>query len=222
MYDKTSKITEITEITAKTTLSVIPVGGTLITCVWDSIKANCAQRRLDDWKQLMENRLNKVEDTLKEVGNNECFTTAMMKATDSAIKTMEKEKRVFLADAVINSLTSEIGESIMMIYFELIDKFTIWHIKILDFFENPKKFPIVIENNYRCGTPIDSLISVYPELGEKREIVDKIIKDLHDDGLINTENLHITMSGSGMVASRTTNLGNDFIKFLTAKRIENK
>ena len=38
------------EIAAKAALSVIPVGGTLITCVWDSIKANCAQNRLDEWK----------------------------------------------------------------------------------------------------------------------------------------------------------------------------
>ena len=40
--DKVNKVElakECVEITTKTLLSAIPVGGTLITCIWDSIKA---------------------------------------------------------------------------------------------------------------------------------------------------------------------------------------
>ncbi len=204
------------EIAGKTALSVIPVGGTLITCVWDSIKANCAQKRLEDWKTQLESRLTKVENSLYEVGSNERFTTAMMKATDSAIKTMEHEKREYLADAVLNSITCEIGESIMMMYFDYIDKYTLWHIKILDFFSDPSKFKEVSGNNYLMGSPMQPLISVYPELRENEKIVDKIIKELYIDGLMNTENIHGMMTGAGMVASRVTELGSDFIKFITS------
>lgn len=217
MNDKIVKITDIVEITAKSALSIIPVGGTLISCVWDSIKANCAQKRLEDWKYLLEARLVTVESTLEQVGNNERFTTAMMKATDTAIKTMEDEKRRYLADAVLNSLTCGIDESVIMMYFDFIDKYTLWHIKILDFFSNPKKFEGISESNYYMGSPMEPLIYVYPELGANSKIVDKIIKELYTDGLMNTESIHGIMTSSGMVASRITELGNDFIDFITLR-----
>ena len=35
---------ECVEITTKTLLSEIPIGGTLITCMWDSIKAQSANQ----------------------------------------------------------------------------------------------------------------------------------------------------------------------------------
>ncbi len=61
MKNEIIKPMDIAEIAAKSTLSIIPVGGTLISCVWDSIKANCAQKRLDDWKQLLEERSTLIE-----------------------------------------------------------------------------------------------------------------------------------------------------------------
>ena len=39
---------EIVEVAAKTALSVIPVGGALLTAVWDSDKGNAAQKRMDE------------------------------------------------------------------------------------------------------------------------------------------------------------------------------
>lgn len=216
MNDKILEKNDVFEITAKTALSVIPVGGTLITCVWDSIKANCAQKRLDEWKKLMEDRLTTVEITLNEASNNERFTTAMMKATDSAIKTMENEKRKYLADAVLNSLTCSIDESIMMMYFDLIDRYTLWHIKVLDFFSNPTKFREVSASKFFMGSPIEPLTLVYPELKGNEEFIDKIVIDLYVDKLMDTENINSIMTSQGMIAPRTTKMGNQFISFITS------
>ncbi len=207
---------DMIEITAKTALSMIPVGGTLVTCVWDSIRANAAQRRMDEWKALLEHRLQNLETTIEDIGSNERFATAIMKATDSALKTMEEEKREYLADAVLNSVDCELNESIMMMYFDYIDKYTLWHIRILNFFSNPQKFPGIVAEKYFMGSPMTPLCDVYPELGDRQDIVDKIIKDLHNDGLMNTGDIHGIMSGGGMVASRTTSLGSEFISFITA------
>ena len=217
MNDGIIKTIDIFEIAGKTALSVIPVGGTLITCVWDSIKANCAQKRLDEWKKLLEDRLTTVELTLDEAGNSECFTTAMMKATDSAIKTMENEKRRYLANAVLNSLTCTTDESIMMMYFDLVDRYTLWHIKVLDFFSNPTKFREVSASKYYMGSPVEPLTSVYPELKGNYEFIDKIVRDLYADKLMDTDSINCTMTSQGMVASRTTSWGNQFISFITQK-----
>lgn len=206
---------EIIEIAGKTALSVIPVGGALITAVWDSIKGNAAQKRMDEWKCLIEERLSKLELSLEDIGNNENFTTAMLCASEMAIKTAEKQKRCYLANAVVNAATAELEESVMMIYLDLVGKYTIWHLKILDFFENPKKFPGVNESAYYMGAPSQVLYQVYPELKVNEGLVSKIIKELYADGMLNTDNMNCMMTGNGMVASRTTELGKNFILFLT-------
>ena len=88
---------EVAEITAKTVLSTIPVGGALVTCIWDSIKANVANRRMEDWKKQVEEKLCDLNSSLEDIGSNELFASAMMKATDIALKTAEDEKRQYLA-----------------------------------------------------------------------------------------------------------------------------
>lgn len=210
-------IGEIVEITAKTALSVIPVGGALINGIWDSIKSNCAQERLKEWQTLIEGRLSRIDTTLEDVGKNENFTSAMFQATELAIKTSEAAKREYLANAVLNSLTCPFEESVIMMFFSMIGKYTLWHLKILDFFQNPKKFDGIIESNYYMGSPKTVLFDVYPELRSKEAYVDKIVKELYSDGLMNTDNLNCTMTSSGMLASRVSKIGQDFINFITEK-----
>ena len=206
------------EIAAKTTLSVIPVGGTLITCIWDSVKANAAEKRMNEWKGMLESRLTKIEETIDAIGNNEVFASSIMRATDSALKTMEHEKREYLANAVINSIHCPYDESIVMIFLEMIDRYSLWHLQILDYFSNPTRFPQVKLEEYTfSGSPSDALRKVYPEIVEHRDILDRIIKDLYNDNLLNTSNINAMMSPSGIVASRTTEFGNNFISFFTNK-----
>ena len=58
---------------------------------------------------------------------------------------------------------------------------------------------------------------MYPELDN--EIFKKIYNDLYVDGMVNlkTDNLNTTMTGSGMVAKRTTALGDEFLMFILSK-----
>lgn len=208
-------IRDSVEIAAKTALSVIPIGGALIAGVWDAIKSNCAQKRLQDWQDLIEDRLSKLDTTLEDVGKNENFTSAMFQATELAIKTSESTKRKYLANAVIHSLTCPFEESVVMMFFSMIDKYTLWHLKVLDFFQDPCKFEGINESMYYMGSPKTVLFDVYPELRDKESYVDRIVRELYADGLMNTDNLNCTMTSSGMVSSRVTQMGKDFIKFIT-------
>lgn len=217
MSEKAKQVAlQTAEISAKTALSMIPVGGALITSVWDSIKSNCAQKRLDEWQNVIEERLSKVDESLENIGTNENFTSAMFQTTELAIKTAENKKRIYLANAVINSLTCPFEESIIMIFFDMIGKYSLWHIKILDYFQNPLKFEIAqkSKSTYMMGGPKTVLYDVYPELRDKDEYVNRIVKELYADGLMNTGGLDVIMTGDGMVASRVTDMGNEFIKFI--------
>lgn len=213
--EKKELLSEVTEISAKTILSAIPIGGALVTCIWDSIKANAANRRMEDWKNQVEEKLCDLDLSLEDIGNNELFTSAMMKATDIAIKTAEDEKRQYLAIAVKNSAMASIDESVMMIYLDLLDKYTLWHIRILHLFRNPKAFDQVHVDGITTGSASIVVEQVYPEIAKEKELLDKIVKDLQNDGMMSEGSyMHGDMTANGVVASRTTELGNNFLKYI--------
>ena len=219
MLNKNNKLTkcigELIEISAKTALSAIPIGGTLITSVWDSVKSNCAQHRLEQWMNMIEYRLSKLEITLEEISNNDKFTTALFHATESAIKTAELEKREYLANAVLNSINCNVEESVMMMFMNMVDRYTVWHINILCYFENPKHF---FNNETPCfsmGSTKSLLYEAFPNLCDNEQIVDIILKELQNDGMLLNCNFNATMTERGMLDSRTSELGAQFIKFLS-------
>lgn len=206
---------ETVEIVAKTALSVIPVGGALVTAVYDAVKGNCLSKRQEEWKRALEERLSAVEETLENIGNNELFTTALIKGTELAMRTARGEKLSYLANAVVNTIGQDLDEERLIVFLDLIDKYTVSHIKIINFFYDPTRFEGISSSSYMTGSPTTPLFSVYPELNN--DLFNKIYKDLYIDGMVNTENLNCTMTSSGMVAKRTTKLGDQFLTFILDK-----
>lgn len=209
---KREEILDVVEVVAKTAVSVIPVGGALVTAIYDAVKGNALAKRQEKWRTALEERLSKTEETLENLGNNELFTTALVRTTELAMKTAREEKMKYLANAVVNSLNPKLDEEKLIIFLELLDKYTISHIKIINFFHMPTQFEEVSNNSYTMGSPTTLLFNVYPELDN--ELFDKMYKDLYTDGMVNTQSLKVTMTGSGMSAKRTTKLGDEFLQFI--------
>ena len=111
----------------------------------------------------------------------------------------------------------DIDESIMMMFFNMIEKYTVMHIKILAYYQNPKKFIDTDCTNIIMGSAKDYLYQVYPQFKTSDSIVDKIINELYNDGLLgsNSTSLNTGMTMNGMLASRTKELGNSFIAFIS-------
>lgn len=110
-------------------------------------------------------------------------------------------------------------ESLQQIFINLIDEFTVWHLRILKLFQDPQKWEQQRRHDLHsmfAGSLSQILHKAYPELTDKRGLYDQIWKDLFTRGLVNTNSLHITMTGAGLMASRTTDLGNQFLKFIEA------
>lgn len=209
--DIVNKCLDVLEITGKTALSVIPIGGVLATAIYDTVKGNVLQKRQEKWKFLIEDRLSKLETTLENIGENETFATMLIKSTELAMKTEKEEKLEYLANALLYTVEHSIDEDKLIMFMSYVEKYTVSHIKILNFFNNPKKFPNVNVENCIMGSPSQPLSQVYPEVSPLR---DKCINDLYNDGLMNTQSINISMTAQGMVAKRTTQLGDDFLSFL--------
>ena len=180
MNDLKTLAKDAVEISAKTALSCIPVGGALATNVWDAVKSNSARKRLEEWQDMLEDRLSRIEATLEDIGNNENFTSAIYQATEQAIRTGSRTKSL----------------------------------KILVFFQNPPKFSDRNPSMF-MGSPGQVLFDCYPELKAQEELVSKIVKELHADGVFSLDSLNTVMTGNGALAKRTTKLGDEFIDFIT-------
>lgn len=209
------KALDTLEIVGKTALSTIPVGGALITSIYDTVKGNCLSKRQEKWRSALEERLAKLENTLEEIGDDELFATALIKATELAMRTVKEEKMDYLANSVVNSLNPNLNEEKLIVFLDLLDRYTVSHIKIMYFFSNPKRFDGVNANYYMMGSPSIPLFHVYPELNN--ELFKKIYGDLYNDGMVTLENLNISMTGSGMVTKRTTLIADEFLKFILDK-----
>ena len=110
------------------------------------------------------------------------------------------------------------AESLHQMFLSWADRFTVWHLRILSFFDDPKawfsargrQFPLQM-----MGSLSQILTSAYPELQTQRAFYDLVAKDLWNNGLMNTDGLHAMMSASGADASRTTDIGKQFLRFIT-------
>ena len=132
--DIVNKCLDVLEITGKTALSIIPIGGALATAIYDTVKGNVLQKRQGKWKTLIENRLSKLETTLENIGENETFATMLIKSTELAMKTEKVEKLEYLANALLYTVEHSIDEDKLIMFMSYVEKYTVSHIKILNFF----------------------------------------------------------------------------------------
>ena len=118
-----NKCIDVLEVAGKTALSVIPVGGALVTAVYDVVKGNILQKRQEKWKDMIENRLSKLETTLEDIGENEAFATMLIKTTELAMKTAKEEKLEYLANALLYSIDHSIDEDKLIMFMSYVEKY---------------------------------------------------------------------------------------------------
>jgi len=146
---------------------------------------------------------------LEGLQQNEQFVTAVMHATQAAMRTHVVAKRAALRNAILNVAIGQAPEEIVQhLLLEFVDSLTEMHLRILKVFHAPSAPP---------GMSIDGLSGVLehsiPELRNRREIYDQLWKDLYVRGLVNTE-LHVTIHSSGLAQRKTTGLGEALLQFI--------
>lgn len=214
-------------IGTKAGLTTLPGIGGIIAEYFSAIVPPAIQKRRDEWLREIYYRLKALETKIEgfkieNLATNENFISTLLHATQIAIRTRDKEKIESLRNAVINSSsTMSIDESEQMIFLNLVDRYSPWHLKTLHFLEDPRQYGKMNNINYpswSMGGTSAVLEFAFPELKGRRDLYDKIVKDLYSDGLLNSDIfLHATMSENGMFAKRTTMLGDKFLEFISSR-----
>lgn len=213
----------------KGSLGAIPFAGGLAAEFFDLVIKPPLSKRLNEWMESVTEGLKGLESNvqgfkLEDLSHNEMFITTVMQATQAATRNHQKEKLEALRNACLNAaLPDPPEEDLQMIFLGYIDSFTTWHIRILKLFNDPiewfkqngKKFP-----DFQMGGLESVLTEAYPELRGNRSFYDQVFKDLYERGLINTESLHAMMTGNGLKARRSSDMGKRFICFIMAPFME--
>lgn len=207
---------------AKAALSLIPWVGGSAAEIFAAIVTPPLQRRRDQWiediaRGLGELRAKQPELAWDELLKGEPFITATLHASQTALKSHQKEKLEALKNSILNvALGISLDEDVQMVFLRYIDELTPWHLRILAYYRDPAgwltdhkiEMPKLIS-----GGLTEGVFRAFPELKKEGELYRQIVADLHARGLLEGFSDGI-MSLRGILAGRTSELGRRFMSFI--------
>jgi len=197
----------------KAGLSAIPVVGGPAVELFQYVIQPPLEKRREAWMADVGKKLRELETQgvkLEDLQTNEQFVSAVMYASQVALRTHQAAKLDALRNAIFHIAKGQAPEeAIQHLFFNFVDSFTELHLQILKAFQSPSPPP-----SMSMGGLANVLEFNIPELRNRRDIYDQFWRDLYSRGLVSTEGLHVTMSGSGLAQKRTTGLGDAFLQFI--------
>lgn len=198
----------------KAGLSAIPVIGGPAVELFQSLVQPPLERRRAQWMAAVGEKLQELESrgvNIAELGQKDEFISAVMHASQIALRTHQDEKREALRNAVFNVAAGQSpGEALEHMFFEWVDSLSVLHLQILKLFQNPAPPP---------GMSMGGLSSVLeynmPQLRGSAHIYNQVWKDLYSRGLVNTEGMNTTMTAHGLAAKRTSDIGDALLRFVS-------
>lgn len=205
---------DVAHTLTKAGLSIIPVVGGPAVELFQHLVLPPLERRRNEWMEQVGEKLLSLEQSglnLGDLQSNEQFITTVMQASTAALRTHKAEKLDALRNTVINIATGHGPEdTIQHLLLSFVDEFSEMHLRVLAFANSPRP-PAGIS----AGGLDHVLEDNIPALRGQRELFDQLWKDLYLRGLINTESLHVMMTGNGLGQSRTTELGKSLLRFIS-------
>jgi hypothetical protein len=215
---------------ARAGLSAVPILGGAITEIFNSLIEPPLTRRRTEWMIQVSDAINDLYKkgivTEQDLQHNETFLTTLFHASAIAIKNHQSAKREALRNAVINSaLPGAPDDTVQQIFVNLIDSCTSWHIALLQLFQGPEKWAAQKDHKFPdlyMGALSDIVTSAFPALAGQEHIYQIIWQELFRTNFVSSESLSGTMSGSGLLAKRTTDFGDQFLKLYLSRNFQHQ
>lgn len=199
---------------AKAVLSVVPAIGGPAVELFQYVVQPPLEKRRDEWMAQVGEKLKQLETEglkLADLQDNEQFISAVMQASQAALRTHQAAKLAALRNAVVNIAKGQApDEALQHLFLVFVDSLTELHLQILKAFQAPVPPP-----GMGMGGLGNVLEHNIPALRGRQDMYGQFWKDLYSRGLVNTEGLNLTMSGSGLAQKRTTELGDRLLAFIS-------
>lgn len=209
----------------KSIVSAVPTAGGPLSVMLETLFAPPLERRREKWFKQLGEVVSHLEQCVadlapEKLSQNEIFVTVALQATQIALRNHHEEKLSALRGAVFHSaLPNEVDEQLQLMFLQFVDELTPTHLAMLALFDGPVQWMQQHQIQYP-GWGMGSVSAViehcFPALRGKREVYEQVVRDLQVRGLIHQgQFLNITMTGNGMVESRTTDIGRAFIAYVS-------
>lgn len=204
--------------------SLLPTIGGPLAVMLETVFSPPIERRREKWLRQLGEVLAELEQrvaSLSALSNNELFITVALQATKIAYQTHQDEKLHALRNAVLHAgLPDGPDELLQLMCLRFVEELTPVHLTVLALFDDPVRWMErhnVQSPGWSMGGPSTVMEHCIPNLQGRREIYEQLVRDLQTRGLLHQGPfLNITMTGRGMVESRTTKLGKACIAFVSA------
>lgn len=129
-----NKLTDALIATGKGAVSLFPGGGFLAEYI-SLAQGYVADKRMNEWKQRVEEILEKIPRSIDELAQDEAFYSCVQVATMGAMRTYQKEKQELFANALYSSANNiDIPTDKKLFYLSLLGSYTLSHIMLLKYF----------------------------------------------------------------------------------------
>lgn len=197
-----------------------PIIGPFLTEIMDIIIIPQYRKRTEEWmdevgEKLQEIQSNSQSFTIEKLKENEEFFDAFLFTYKSAMSTQSKLKKKKLLSALLNIALKKSNNQIANnIFLNLINNFNEAHLVICGIFKNPNSVREKTGALAIKETPRELIRKILPDLDDS--IIDVIIKDLHDNGLIiiSVDKLDEKHPFMQLPTTYLSNLGEQFIEFM--------
>jgi hypothetical protein len=172
--------------------------------------------------------------TIEDLQQNEVFVSTFLHASQVAMRTHQGEKLEALRNAVLNSTLPDAPDDDMQLMFvNLIDTMTPWHLRLLTYFINPREYgekrgihyPSLSTRGRDISTqdgPRAVLEHTFQELVARPDFYQQVVRELYIRGLTSTDPLDKSLDPDGLdfygheFDSITTDFGTQFLAFITS------
>lgn len=202
-------------------LSGIPFIGTAAVELLQQVIAPPLARRQQDWMCDVAEAIRRLEVERgvrpEDLRDNPPFIDAVLTASQAAVRTSQQEKRQALLNAICHAgLPGAPEGAVQQMFIALVDRFTEWHLRILAIFADPQRWSGPSGRTVQADSSLNGILEqAYPELRGRRDLYDQIWTDLNNTGMVRTPHLHTMMTGQGTLQKRTTELGDQFLRYIS-------
>ncbi|RUM27565.1 hypothetical protein EFQ99_05130 [Rhizobium vallis] len=180
-------------------------------------------KRREEWFRLVGAVIVQMQERFDDfdpanLSQNEEFISCVYEATDLAMKTHREFKREALKNAISNTaLGFTLDEAVRGRFMSCINAFSEAHIRVLSVLHNPGAYEACVRaaSNIYMGAQISVIRGEITKEAVPDAVMTVIVSDLTREGFIDG-GLNTMVSGGSLLAARTTDTGNAFLRFVTA------
>jgi hypothetical protein len=217
---------DIARDVGRAAVSLVPVVGGPAQVVFENVFTAPLEKRKQAWLEQLAIAVEELQARIKDLtpeklAENEVFVTVTMQASQIALRNHQQSKLDALRNAVVNSaLPNSPEENEQLIFLRLVDQLTPLHVRVLSLLNDPASW-MAVNNMQNPGWGMGGVSTVVeyclPEVRGRKETYEQVVRDLQSEGLLSQgQFLNVTMTGGGMLQSRSTERGKQFMKFISA------